>query len=153
MPCLFYSYLSEHNKQQIEAMLKKARRWQLVNTNFEFQELAENHMLRLFRQSKSNSHSLNHLYEINSNERVGTLRQRGHNFMTTKYELTTKSFILRCLRLYRQLCHQAIVLLYQVYIMLILCLCVAMSCCCMFILYVNACAARDVAVIAALYLL
>ena len=100
---VFYSFLSEHNKQQIEAMLKKARRWQLVNTNFEFQELAENHMLRLFRQSKSNSHSLNHLYEINSNERVGTLRQRGHNFTTptTKYELTTKSFILRCLRVYR----------------------------------------------------
>ena len=100
---MFYSYLPEHNKQQIEAMLKKARRWQLVNTNYEFHELAENHMLRLFRQSKFNSHCLDHLYEITINERVGTLRQPGHNFTTpiTKYELTTKSFIVRCLRVYR----------------------------------------------------
>ena len=100
---VFYSFLSEHNKQQIEAMLKKARRWQLVSTNFELHELAENHMLRLFRQSKSNSHCLNHLYQINSNERVLTLRQHGHNFATptTKYKVTTRSFILRCQHAYR----------------------------------------------------
>ncbi len=63
-------------------MLKKAKRWQLVKTNFEFQELAETQKLRLFKQSKSNSHSLNHLYKISSNERVGTSCQRGHNFVT-----------------------------------------------------------------------
>jgi hypothetical protein len=102
---MFYNYLTEHNKNQIRALFKKAKRWQLVHTEYDLDSLAEKSMFSLFKQSTSEFHSLNHLYTCNRNERFSTLRKRGHNYITPafKYDITSKNFILYCLNHYRYL--------------------------------------------------
>jgi hypothetical protein len=87
---MFYNYLTEHNKNQIRALFKKAKRWQLVNTEYDLDSLAEKSIFSLFKQSTSEFHSLNHLYTCNRNERLSTLRKRGHNYITPafKYDIT-----------------------------------------------------------------
>jgi hypothetical protein len=99
---MFYNYLTEHSKNQIRALFKKAKRWQLVHTDYYLDSLAEKSMFSLFKQSTSELHALNHLYTCNRNERFSTLRRRGHNCITPafKYDITFKNFILYCLNYY-----------------------------------------------------
>jgi hypothetical protein len=73
---MFYNYLTEHNKNQIRALFKKAKRWQLVHTEYDLDSLVEKSMFSLFKHSTSEFHSLNHLYTCNRNECFSTLWKR-----------------------------------------------------------------------------
>jgi hypothetical protein len=97
--------MPEHYKNQIRALFKKAKRWQLVSTEHDLVSLAEKSIFSFFKQSTSGFHSLNHLYTCNHNDRVSTLRKRGHNYITAafKYDITSENFILYCLNHYRYL--------------------------------------------------
>ena len=96
-------YLSEQNHQQIQAILKKSKKWQLVNTAHNFDCLANTHCKKLFRCRTYTAHCLNHLYGLNTSERVGTLRNHRQSFNTprTRYDFTSRCFILKSLSEFR----------------------------------------------------
>jgi hypothetical protein len=89
---MFYNYLTEHNKNQIRALFKKAKRWKIVYTEYDLESLAEKSMFSLFKQSTSELYTLNHLYTCNRNKHFSTLWKRGHNYITPafKYDITSK---------------------------------------------------------------
>ena len=96
-------YFTENHRQQITSIFNKARRWQLILTNFDIQSIIERTQSDLFRRSKSSSHCLNHLYEPTLNTSAMVLRNRGHSFHIPRlrYSFNANSFINRCLSLYK----------------------------------------------------
>lgn len=102
LPVVF-GYLTEYNKQQISAIFHKARKWQLTNSAYDFENTAMAMQFKLFQQSKSTTHCLNHLYTPTHNTSNMQLRDRGHNFHIPqiRFEFNSKSFINRCLLQYR----------------------------------------------------
>ena len=79
LPAIF-GYLTECSIQQITAIFKKARKWQLTTCVYDFQSLAKSMQLKLFKQSKSPTHCLNHLYSPSQNSSSMHSRERGHSF-------------------------------------------------------------------------
>lgn len=96
-------FLTENNLQAITSIFKKARRWQLTRSEFDIKAIIESLQSDLFRQSKSSSHCLNHLYITTLNTSSMVLRDRGHDFHipAVKYDSNSRDFINRCLSLYR----------------------------------------------------
>ena len=92
-------YFTESQIKQISAIFNKAKRWQLITDNYDFNVIVDNLQSSLFQQSKSTQHCLNHLYEPTHNTSSISLRARGHNFYVPfiKYDHNNKHFLHRCL--------------------------------------------------------
>lgn len=103
LPVIF-GYLTEYNKQQISAIFRKARKWQLTSSFYDFEDTANNMQFKLFQQSKSPTHCLNHIYTPTHNSSSMHLRDRGHSFHVPliRHEFNNKSFINRCLTKYQK---------------------------------------------------
>jgi len=102
---VIYGSLSEKDKALINSIFLKAQRWKiLVNNCPDLDTLADNAELRLFRQTQSNCHCLNHLYTPKLHiPGAMELRKRGHNFVlpTIKYDFNSRTFIARALFKFR----------------------------------------------------
>ena len=101
---MYFGYLTEQMKSQIDAMFHKAKRWQLLEKEYSLEQIAETLQVELFVQSKTGYHCLNHLYEPRHFDPEGiVLRNRGHgyNIPTIKYAFIRLSFVSRCLYNYR----------------------------------------------------
>ena len=88
-------YFNESQIKQVCAIFNKAKRWQLITENYDFNAIAESLQSNLFQQSKSCAHCLNHLYEPSHNISLMTLRDRGHKFYVpfVKYDHSSKHFV------------------------------------------------------------
>ena len=99
---MFYGYLTEHSRGQINALLRKAKRYQLTDTEYNIDEIASKLQRDLFLKSTHAQHCLHHIYELNDSQCAMTLRPRGHCFKLPffKYECNKRGFIARCLYMY-----------------------------------------------------
>ena len=77
---MFYGYLTEHSRGQINALLRKAKRYQLTDTEYNIDEIASKLQKDLFLKSTHAQHCLHHIYELNDSQCAMTLRPRGHCF-------------------------------------------------------------------------
>ena len=101
---MYFGYLTEQMKSQINAIFHKAKRWQLIEKEYSLEQIAETLQIELFVQSKTGYHCLNHLYEPRHFDPEGiVLRNRGHgyNIPPIKYAFNRLSFVSRCLYNYR----------------------------------------------------
>jgi hypothetical protein len=97
MPAI-YGYLTAKNKRKLSSIFDKALRWDITGFNYDFEILTETAQITLFRHSKSESHSLNHLYtrkEPNINSML--LRPRGHCFLVPpmRSNFNSRDFVYR----------------------------------------------------------
>ena len=102
---MFYGYLTVHSRGQINALLRKAKRYKLIDTEYNIDEIASKLQRDLFLKSTHAQHCLHHIYELNDSQCAMTLRPRGHCFKLPffKYECNKRGFIARCLYMYSQL--------------------------------------------------
>ena len=81
---------------RINAVFRKARRWNLTTKVYSLENIADEMQRNLFQKSKRSSHCLNHLcIHITQNQNSMTLRPRGHEFelRLVKYDFSARSFI------------------------------------------------------------
>jgi hypothetical protein len=97
---VYYSYLTEKDKNQILSAFTRSRRLNVTLFTPDFETLAATAEYRLFQQSLAESHCLHHLYtpKIKDPDAM-VLRKRGHNFVlpTLNYHFNSKTFIARAL--------------------------------------------------------
>jgi len=77
------AYLSQVLKFRIDASLRKACKWRLTSTQYNFSDLLSDVDRKLFACSKADGHCLHHklpLHYHSSNNRLMTLRSRGHSY-------------------------------------------------------------------------
>ncbi len=65
---MFYKYLSTDMISKLNAVFRKARKWQLTSKLYDFHEIAETVQQNLFQQSKRSGHCLNHLYVVKNED-------------------------------------------------------------------------------------
>ena len=92
-------YISQVLKDRIDASFRKAQRWKLTCTQYNFNDLLFDVDSKLFACSKSELHSLQHMLLLRSSSSQMTLRPRGHSYDVPRvvYDLTKHSFTLRSL--------------------------------------------------------
>jgi len=91
-------YISQVLKNRTDASFRKAYRWKLTCTQYNFNDLFDVDS-KLFACSKSELHCLHHILPLHSSSSQMTLRPRGHSYDVPRvvYDLTKRSFILRSL--------------------------------------------------------
>ena len=103
LPC-FYGFLSESNISQINAALRKARRWGLTDLDLTISDIAELADQRLFNKMLADTHCLNHLLpSVSPASSRYNLRPRGHDFIlpSVKTARHMNSFVMRTLFKYK----------------------------------------------------
>ena len=88
--------LNAVDRNSLQQLFVKARRWQIVSDNYDVSQLFVNCDIALFKSSLNVNHCLRHLYPDNRRHvHSMTLRPRGHNFTLPKCRLqnTRNSFI------------------------------------------------------------
>jgi len=50
---MYFGYITEQMKSQIDAILHKAKRWQLIEKEYSLEQIAETLQVELFVQSKN----------------------------------------------------------------------------------------------------
>ena len=60
---VFYGYLNEHSRCIISALLRKAKRWQLTDQLYDYDDIAGKMQRQLFFNSCKEWHCLSHLYQ------------------------------------------------------------------------------------------
>jgi hypothetical protein len=100
---VFYGYLNEHSRCIISALLRKAKRWQLTDQLYDYDDIAGKMQRQLFFNSCKEWHCLSHLYSENNNSYQNSLRTRGHNFILPffKFDCNKRCFIVRLLYMYK----------------------------------------------------
>ena len=100
---MFYHYLTSDTIERINAIFRKAHRWQLAKKIYDIEDFAEQMQIKLFQQSKFTHHCLNHLYVKKKTDCSMNLRQRGHDFElpSVKFDYSKKNFIVNSLFKYR----------------------------------------------------
>ena len=101
---MFYKYLSTDMISKLNAVFRKARKWQLTSKLYDLHEIAETVQQNLFQQSKRSGHCLNHLYVVkNEDESTMKLRKRGHDYVlpAVKYDFSARSFVVNSLFKFR----------------------------------------------------
>ena len=100
---VFYVYLNEHSRCIISALLRKAKRWQLTDQLYDYDDLAGKMQRQLFFNSCKEWHCLSHLYQENNSSYQNSLRTRGHNFILPffKFDCNKRCFIVRLLYMYK----------------------------------------------------
>jgi hypothetical protein len=99
LPC-FYGFLSESNISQINAALRKARRWGLTDLDLTISDIAELADQRLFNKMLADTHCLNHLLpSVSPASSRYNLRPRGHDLVlpSVKTARHMNSFVMRTL--------------------------------------------------------
>lgn len=88
---------------RINAMFKKACRWNITRTLYNFDDLLFKADSRLFLRCLSSTHCLHHILPTEDTYSQMTLRPIGHarSLPRFKYQLTQKYFILRALYAFR----------------------------------------------------
>ena len=84
-------------KDRIDASFRKAYRWKLTYTQYNYNDLLFDVDSKLFACSKSKLHCLHHMLPLRSSSSQTTLRPRGHSYDVPRVVLTKRSFILRSL--------------------------------------------------------
>ena len=101
---MYYRFLTTDMINRINAIFRKAKKWNLTNTVYTIIDIAEEMQINLFQLSKRSNHCLNHLYIVKTHDqdRV-TLRPRGHKYELPlfKYDFTAKSFVVNSLFKFR----------------------------------------------------
>ena len=92
-------YIRQVLKDHIDASFRKAYRWKLMCTQYNFNDLLFDEDSKLFACSKSELHCLHHMLPLRSSSSRMTLRPRGHSYDVPRvvYDLTKHSFTLRSL--------------------------------------------------------
>lgn len=92
-------YVSQTQKDRIDASFRKACKWRLTSKLYNFDELLFEADRKLFARSKADSHCLHHMLPPSRASLQVALRPRGHNYDVPRvtYDLTKRSFLLRCL--------------------------------------------------------
>ena len=101
---MYYKYMSVELINKLNAVLRKARKWQLTGKQYNIHEIAETMQCDLFQLSKRSSHCLNHLYTSKvEDESKMQLRQRGHDYVLprVKFDSSKHSFIVNSLFKFR----------------------------------------------------
>ena len=95
-------YINQALQDRIDATFRKAFKWHLTSVRYSFSDLLYDTDSHLFARSKSENHCLHHMLLPHQTCSQIVLRPRGHSYHVPRvsYELTRRSFILRCL--YRQ---------------------------------------------------
>ena len=96
-------YASANNIDSLQTVLIKAKRWKIVDKDYQLVDLFQDCDRTLFSAAQSSKHSLNHLFQVKQqHSHKMSLRPWGHNFELPllKYELARKSFIGQSLFLY-----------------------------------------------------
>ena len=91
-------YVNAEQIGRINALLMRARRYQLTDNIYDFQGLLDHADCKLFKSIQDDRHCLHHILPpVKTGYRE--MRSRGHNFVlpVCRYELYKKSFMLRCL--------------------------------------------------------
>jgi len=99
LPC-FYGFLSEANINQINAALRKARKWGLTDLNVTIEEIADQSDICLFNKMQATTHCLHSLLpSIRPASLAYNLRPRGHDYTlpNVKTSRFMKGFITRTL--------------------------------------------------------
>ena len=99
----WYGYASDVHIDSIQKVLRKAKRWHIVNSDFTAVDLLRDNDLGLFHAVKASNHCLNHLFAPKT-EHIHSmvLRPRGHKFALPplKSEFARKSYVNRSLFMY-----------------------------------------------------
>ena len=101
---MFYKYLSTDMISKLNAVFRKARKWQLTSKLYDLHEIAETVQQNLFQQSKRSGHCLNHLYVVkNEDESTMKLRKRWHDYVVpgVKYHFSARRFVVNSLFKFR----------------------------------------------------
>ena len=101
---MYYKYMYVALINKLNAVLRKARKWQLTGKQYNIHEIAETMQCDLFQLSKRSSHCLNHLYTSKvEDESKMQLRQRGHDYVLprVKFDSSKHSFIVNSLFKFR----------------------------------------------------
>ena len=74
-------YASANNIDSLQRVLIKAKRWRIVDIDYQLVDLFQNCDRLLFSAAQSSKHSLTHLFQVKQNHsHQMSLRPRGHNF-------------------------------------------------------------------------
>ena len=73
--------VSANNIDSLQRVLIKAKRWRIVDRDYQLVDLFQDCDRALFSAAQSSKHSLNHLFQVKQNHsHQMSLRPRGHNF-------------------------------------------------------------------------
>ena len=83
----------------IDCMLVKTKRWQLVSRDYKFMNMLNDCDIALYKAACNTNHCLNHLFKPKQRFHDFILRPRGHNYSLPKLKFQTpmNSFINRSL--------------------------------------------------------
>ena len=101
---MYYRFLTVDLINRINAIFRRAKKWNLTNTVYTIEKIAEEMQVKLFQMSKRSNHCLNHLYTSKTHDKNRvSLRPRGHDYELplVKYNNTAKSFIVDSLFKFR----------------------------------------------------
>ncbi len=101
---MYFQFLTVDMINRINAVFRKAHRWNLTPNVYSLEEIADEMQRNLFQISKRSSHCLNHLYILKSQDQNSmTLRPRGHEYEgpLVKYDFSARSFIVNSLFKFR----------------------------------------------------
>ena len=101
---MYFRFLTADMIKNINAIFRKAKRWNLTNNVYTIEDIADEMQSKLFQMSKRPNHCLNHLYaEKTHDHNKMTLRPRGHDFKLplVKYDYSSKNFVVNSLFKFR----------------------------------------------------
>ena len=103
MLTFIFSYLSAREMASLQQLFAKAKRWNIVASNYDIDVLLDHLHRTLFRSSLYITHCLHHLLrDKRDHKHAMTLRPRGHNYSLHRFKFlhVRNSFINRSLYKY-----------------------------------------------------
>ena len=96
----YYGFLLQADKDRIDALMRKAKRWALTSQTIGIDELAQSADSTLFSRAVQPGHCLHPLVPNKSDNRSYNLRSNHvqYNLPLIKHSGLEKSFIFRCIR-------------------------------------------------------